>query len=339
MPRRSSACSAGCASGRRAADRLADWRLALGALACACVLALASACAPASGESAYPASDLEQLSSSDRVLVIAPHPDDETLCCGGLIERARAAGAQVAIVWLTSGDAFQLDAGMIERRLHPGAAGMRELGTRRMQEARAAATTLGVPAENQYFLGFPDRGLLPLLLDHFNVPYTSTFTQLDRVSYPGTLDPGSSYEGEQLLHQLERLLERLQPTYVLAPSPLDTHPDHRAAGDLAIRALGERHQLERIRYWIVHGGIGWPAPRGLHAGRTLTAPRRARAMLWQSVLLSEPQRRGKLAALGAYHTQMFGLERRYLESFVRSNELYALRPLPEALTATQLQAH
>jgi LmbE family N-acetylglucosaminyl deacetylase len=267
--------------------------------------------------------------------VVSPHPDDETLCCGGLIERARAAGAQVAVVWLTSGDAFQLDAGMVERRLHPGVAGMRELGVRRMQEAREAATALGVPVESQFFLGFPDRGLLPLLLDHFYVRYTSTFTQLDRVSYPGTLAPGASYEGGELLRQLERLLDQVQPTYVLAPSPLDTHPDHRAAGDLVIRALGERRQLDRIRYWIVHGGIGWPAPRGLHAERALSPPRRARALLWQSVSLSEPQRRGKLAALGAYHTQMVGLERRYLESFVRSTELYALRPLPEPLAAAQ----
>ena len=62
-----------------------------------------------------------EFSRTDAVLVVAPHPDDETLCCAGVIQRARAAGARVAIVWLTGGDAFELDAILVERRLLCGA--------------------------------------------------------------------------------------------------------------------------------------------------------------------------------------------------------------------------
>jgi len=51
-------------------------------------------------------------------------------------------------------------------------------------------------------------------------------------------------------------------------------------------------------------------------------------MEWQSVELTPAQRQGKLNALRAYVTQMFGLERRFLVSFVRRNELFARRPLP-----------
>jgi hypothetical protein len=106
----------------------------------------------------------------DRVLVIAPHPDDESLCCGGLIRRTLKNGGSVAIVWITSGDAFELDEMVVEHTLHPRA-GLEKLAVLRMAEARQAATTLGVAADNQYFLGYPDRGIRRLLLDHYDVAY------------------------------------------------------------------------------------------------------------------------------------------------------------------------
>ena len=282
-----------------------------------------------------PASDLMHLTGSDRLLVVSPHPDDESLCCAGVIQRALAAGARVGIVWLTSGDAFELDADLVEHKVHAGTEGLRELGVRRMQEAREAARVLHVPIDAQYFLGFPDRGLLPLMLDHFYVPYVSPHTGLSAVGYPGTFRPGASYEGRNLQRELEAVLDQLQPTYVLAPSPLDAHPDHRAAGDLAIRALGERHQLDRMRYWIVHGGTAWPFPRGLHPERSLSPPRRTGDMQWEAVTLDVDQRNVKLAALRCYDTQMFGLERRFLTSFVRSDEIYARRPLPSILATPE----
>ena len=52
---------------------------------------------------AFPASDVD-LDAGDRVLVLAPHPDDESLACGGIIQRALARGARVRIVFLTYGD-------------------------------------------------------------------------------------------------------------------------------------------------------------------------------------------------------------------------------------------
>ena len=260
---------------------------------------------------------------------MAPHPDDESLCCGGVIERAREAGAQVSIVWLTSGDAFEFDAAWVEHSLHPGAMGMRALGARRMREARLAALRLGVPAQRQFFLGFPDRGLLPLLLDYVYVPYRSPYTGLSSVGYAGALQPGLAYEGANLERELEGLLDRLRPTYVLAPSPLDEHPDHHAAGSLVIRVLGARGELARARYWIVHGGADWPAPRGLHPDDALLAPRLAAGLAWRSVPLDRAERAAKMSALREYRTQMFGLERRFLLAFVRTNELFAKDPLPQ----------
>src|SRR5262250_1622088 len=44
------------------------------------------------------------LGPADRLLVLAPHPDDELVGCGGMIQRALAAGAAVRVVFLTYGD-------------------------------------------------------------------------------------------------------------------------------------------------------------------------------------------------------------------------------------------
>ncbi|GAA3731107.1 PIG-L deacetylase family protein [Salinactinospora qingdaonensis] len=42
--------------------------------------------------------------SRERVLIFAPHPDDETLGCGGLMSKARQAGAEVYVQFITVGD-------------------------------------------------------------------------------------------------------------------------------------------------------------------------------------------------------------------------------------------
>ena len=69
---------------------------------------------PASAGSLPP---LSPMTAADSVLVIAPHPDDESLCCGGLIHMARRAGARVAIVWVTNGDGSRWDAMLTHRAL------------------------------------------------------------------------------------------------------------------------------------------------------------------------------------------------------------------------------
>src|SRR5258707_13461996 len=41
-----------------------------------------------------------------RLLIFAPHPDDEVLAAGGFIQRVRDAGGTVRVVYITSGDAY-----------------------------------------------------------------------------------------------------------------------------------------------------------------------------------------------------------------------------------------
>ena len=44
------------------------------------------------------------LTPSDRLLVLVPHPDDESVATGGLLQHATAVGAKALVVFFTEGD-------------------------------------------------------------------------------------------------------------------------------------------------------------------------------------------------------------------------------------------
>ena len=46
------------------------------------------------------------ISHNTRLMVFSPHPDDESLGAGGLIQRVLAAGGKVRVVFMTNGDGF-----------------------------------------------------------------------------------------------------------------------------------------------------------------------------------------------------------------------------------------
>ncbi len=271
--------------------------------------------------------EAQPYSAADRLLVLSPHPDDETLCCAGSIQQALEAGAAVHIVWLTSGDGFELDGVLVEGELRPQGAGMLELGEQRIGEAKAAAALLGVPQENLFFLGYPDGGLLHLFTANYTTPYRSRYTGETAVSYPEAVSPGQPYTGENLEGDLRRVVAGVQPTVVLAPSPEEIHPDHRATSYLALRLLGERGELAKLRFYIVHGGLEWPLPKGWHEGLALFPPPRGKGLAWLRIPLTPEQISVKASAVRAYRSQMEVLGR-FMAAFVRTNELQTLEPLP-----------
>ena len=280
---------------------------------------IASAVASASGPT-----DLPRIDSTTSLLVIAPHPDDETLCCGGVIQRVVRAGGHVSVVWLTSGDGARIDLILLGHRLFPGPGIGRELGAQRMGEARAATARLGLASAGQLFLGYPDGGLLELLGPHRTAPYTSPATGAAAVPYSAALYPGHAYTGESLERDLGAVLEHVHPTLILAPTPLDSHPDHRAAGLLTQRLSARLAPAPSVRYWIVHGGEGWPSPRDLLPGVPLTPAPLAARLAPTAFELEPAEEDGKLLALQAYQTQMRVMAA-FLLSFVRTNELFSLQ--------------
>ncbi|MDY7023495.1 MAG: PIG-L family deacetylase, partial [Cyanobacteriota bacterium] len=78
-------------------------------------------------------------------MVFAPHPDDETLGCGGTIIRKKQAGAEIKVVFMTDGCKSHA-------HLIPEA----KLKAVRVHEAKAAAQKLGLSETDIIFLNIRD---------------------------------------------------------------------------------------------------------------------------------------------------------------------------------------
>ncbi|MHB8276233.1 MAG: PIG-L family deacetylase, partial [Candidatus Humimicrobiaceae bacterium] len=48
--------------------------------------------------------NFDPISSDDKILILAPHPDDEAISSAGIIQKALSAGAKIRIVYLTNGE-------------------------------------------------------------------------------------------------------------------------------------------------------------------------------------------------------------------------------------------
>lgn len=95
-----------------------------------------------------PFADLSALTGGRGLVVVAPHPDDESLGCGGLIAAACAAGIPVRLVVVSDGVGSHPNS-----RSYPP----ERLRGLREKETHDAAAALGLAAEHVHFLRLPDR--------------------------------------------------------------------------------------------------------------------------------------------------------------------------------------
>src|SRR4051812_6496913 len=98
-----------------------------------------------------PLQPAERVREFGPTLVVAPHPDDEALGCGGVIALLRQAGISVHVIVASDGAASHPGS-----KTHPPPV----LGELRRAEAEAGCRLLGVPTDDVTFLGFPD-GVVP----------------------------------------------------------------------------------------------------------------------------------------------------------------------------------
>lgn len=167
------------------------------------------------------------LQPSDRLLILAPHPDDETIAAGVLMQRALLAGARVCVIVATDGDNNPWPQRWLERRWRLGPRAGRRWGARRRRESRQAMRALGVDSSSVIFLGWPDQQLTELLLD-----------------------------GGRALRRLLQVIDDFRPTHVVVPVLDDRHPDHNALRVLYETAIAGTAHVGCVR-------LGF----ALHAGR------------------------------------------------------------------------
>lgn len=135
-----------------------------------------------------------------RLMVLAPHPDDESLAAGGLIQRALALGVAVSVVFITDGENNPWPQRLLERRVWIGARQRVAWATRRRAEADAALRALGAQGVGLQRLGWPDGGITWKLLA----------------------------DTAAMRSALQVLIERERPTVLVLPDLVDRHPDHSA---------------------------------------------------------------------------------------------------------------
>jgi LmbE family N-acetylglucosaminyl deacetylase len=271
-----------------------------------------------------------------RLLIFAPHPDDEVIAAGGLIQQAREAGGTVRVVYLTSGDSYTASVRAEEHVARPRGADYRAYGHQREDEARAALRTLGVGAWSLTFLGFPNGGLNRLMSTYWSElrsPYRSPYTRLRRPARSESFILDTEYRGEDLTQELAEIIGDFKPTIVLVPRPEDQHADHCATWFFVADALGDvtrvhpRFQTDLINY-IVHY-YSWAfddddpflkPPEDLDAG----------VSGWLIVPLSDREVETKREALHRFKSQM-NIMGWFLDAFARHNEVFS-RPKPPHVT-------
>ena len=161
--------------------------------------------------------DLTVLARLSPALVVAPHPDDESLGCGGLLALLGDAGVAVHAVLVTDGTASHPDS------LRFDADARRAL---RDAEWRNALACLGLEAAAMHRLGCPD-GAVP-------VRGEPRFASVQA--------------------DLRALLDAIEPKLVLLPWRRDPHPDHRASHALVRAALAGRARSPRCLEYLVWAG-------------------------------------------------------------------------------------
>ncbi|RDJ00616.1 PIG-L family deacetylase [Dyella solisilvae] len=178
---------------------------------------------------------------------MSPHPDDESIATGELIQQVRQSGGQVRILLLTNGDNNPWPQRWMERRLRIGADERRRWGERRRGEVAQALARLGVEPDAFEALGWPDMGITDRLCSQ--------------------LAPS--------LAALTKALDAIQPNLLALPALGDHHPDHGAAHVLTRLAVASwEGAAPQMLAYLVHGREGEVTGRvkldssvGLHANK------------------------------------------------------------------------
>ena len=268
------------------------------------------------------------------MLILAPHPDDETIACAGVIQQALKAGAEVKIVYLTNGDHNEFAFIVYEKRLTVRQGEFVHMGRVRSKEAIKAMEYLGLPESNLVFLGYPDYGTFNIFSKYWRTkkPFRDRLTRISSVPYEDTPSYGSSYCGENILGDLSKQILDYKPDKIFVSHPADVNVDHKSLYlflQVALSDLEGKIPPPRVYPYLVHCA-GWPKPRHYHPEMELYPPDKfsGSEIDWRRLDLGFEELDKKYRATLFYKSQTES-SAFYLSAFSRENELFGDYPVVE----------
>lgn len=263
----------------------------------------------------------------DRILILAPHPDDEAIGAAGVIQKAVQENIPFKIVYLTYGDNNGPSFIVNQKRLVFRRKAVLMMGQLRGQEAIQGMESLGVKKDQLVFLGYPDWGTENIFTSFWGdkKPFRSMLTRVRQVPYQEALSPGSPYLGESILKDLKKIIQEFQPTKIFVSHPLDRNRDHRALFlylQVALWDLNGQIVSPDVYGYLIHWNK-WPLPRGNNPQLSIVPPKDwpEKDTVWFSLVLDENSLRQKQKAISFYKTQV-GYNPPFLYTFARKNELF-----------------
>jgi LmbE family N-acetylglucosaminyl deacetylase len=277
-------------------------------------------------------STLVPFTDKDRVLVVAPHPDDEIIGAGGVIQQALKAGASVRVLLMTNGENNELSFIVYKKRPVLQPKELLAMGELRLNETMTAMTFLGLKPGDVVSLGYPDFGTMDVFTNYWGPvkrPFRSMLTRERKVPFTKARSYGADYVGENMLKDFTGVIREFRPTKVFVTHAADINRDHRAAylfTKLALWQLEGEFESPMLYPYIVHV-VSWPKPQGYHPELGLEVPPDLvnSAVTWYTAPLSKEELERKHQAVLKYVSQV-KYAPSYLITFARGNELFGDYP-------------
>jgi LmbE family N-acetylglucosaminyl deacetylase len=276
-----------------------------------------------------------ELGTAERILVLAPHPDDESLAAGGVIASLRQdkPKSEIRVIIVTNGDAsyttsfFHGSHGFTTRHFQ-------SIALERQQESLSALKILGLAPSQIHFWGFPDRGLLQLRKKHWSrqESYRSPTTGFCW-SEQAINSPSLQYNGMNLLHLIQNQLMTFRPTMIIFPHPQDPHPDHKTLALLTVFATGIQYirqtAPQMLAYMMWSGNTFWMTGSFFNENTKTAFPKSALREEWKLFPLSKSVQQKKAVALTCYGSQNFATGQILRAGTKNPQELFELfAPIP-----------
>jgi len=264
----------------------------------------------------------EKPSEEFRILVVAPHPDDEVIAASGLISRAVRMRIPVEIVIVTSGETYPRAAKHLTNHQNLTPEDFYKLGMTRQRESINALSYLGVPIQNIVFLGFADTSLKFLLDEYWDKPCNIGGIGTAHCPYnSGVYNPGVVYTGKNLYRSMQTVIKSFRPTHIIYPHEKDTHDDHKATNRLIDQIVTRNHIKAILLNYLVHYPQ-WPFPTGLYQDLDMPLPPSEDPRRWEKLILTKEEVKQKYQAILLYESQLYTLND-FLLSFDRGSEIFA----------------